>query len=94
MPRSAVFGEVIGKEEYLELAAAADYHNDASPSPLRKAAKSFVELDRLAVHAYSYPCPYRIIDALSLSTSSAAHPAVLSYIRRWQSTRHIPTACG
>eukprot|EP01047_Picozoa_sp_COSAG01_P056641 COSAG01_NODE_6447_length_3661_cov_6.773723_5_plen_53_part_01 len=33
-PRSALFGRVIGAQEYASLASAADYHCEAVPSPL------------------------------------------------------------
>ena len=39
MPRSSVFGSVINAYDYLQLAAAADYHDEAAPSPLRKAVR-------------------------------------------------------
>ena len=48
MPRSELLGGCIDASEYLVLAGAADYHSKETPSPLRAAAKSFVELDRLA----------------------------------------------
>lgn len=51
MPRSSLLGEVLSAKEYLSLAAAADYHSKEAPSPLRQAAKSFIELDRLATIA-------------------------------------------
>jgi hypothetical protein len=48
MPRSALLSAVLGPEEYLTLAAAADYHSNEAPDPLRQAAKLYIELDRLA----------------------------------------------
>lgn len=48
MPRSALFSAVLGPEDYLTLAAAADYHSHQAPDPLRQAAKLYIELDRLA----------------------------------------------
>ena len=42
MPRSSVFGTVIDATDYLQLAAAADYHDEASPSPLRKVKNAYI----------------------------------------------------
>lgn len=51
MPRSELLGDVLNAQEYLSLAGAADYHSKDAPSPLRQAAKSYIELDRLATMA-------------------------------------------
>eukprot|EP01052_Picozoa_sp_SAG31_P019059 SAG31_NODE_1375_length_8594_cov_2.810477_9_plen_569_part_00 len=48
MPRSLLFNEVLNAEEYLTLAAAADFHSKECPDPFRQAAKLYVEVDRLA----------------------------------------------
>jgi hypothetical protein len=51
LPRSRLFAEVLDEPGYLQLAAAADFHSEGRPSPRRKAAKAFIELDRAAAMA-------------------------------------------
>ena len=60
MPRSSLFGSVINAQEYLSLAAAADYHSDKAPSPQHQAAKLYVELDRLARMTEETAMRYRV----------------------------------
>ena len=53
LPRSKLFAAVAGvtRAEYLVLTGAADFHSAEAPAPRRKAAKSMIELDRLAAMA-------------------------------------------
>ena len=46
LPRSERFGRIMGSDEYLALAAAADFHSTEAPAPRRKAAKSSASLPR------------------------------------------------
>ena len=48
LPRSILFSNIVTAEEYIHVAAAADFHSTEHPAPRRKAAKSMIELDRLA----------------------------------------------
>ena len=48
LPRSRLFARLLSKDDYLALAAAADFHSVEHPMPRRRAAKAMIELDRAA----------------------------------------------
>ena len=55
LPRSRLFGSLMSADEYVSLAAAADFHSVEHPAPRRRAAKAMIELDRAAaMHEHGY----------------------------------------
>lgn len=55
LPRSRLFGSLLSVDDYVSLAAAADFHSVEHPAPRRRAAKAMIELDRAAaMHERGY----------------------------------------